>query len=119
MRSINIHQKFHRLRPVHLTKVFILRQDTEKVKIFAHQAAEQAKRKFELIKRREELEEAEKSKAVAQAKKRLKVAQMLEILTEETVNKHNLSVKSESVPDRHLKTILKPNYPEFEPNFEH
>ena len=44
---------------------------------------------------------------------------MLETLMEDTVSKHNLSVRSESVPNHHLKTILKPNYPEFEPYLEY
>ena len=38
---------------------------------------------------------------------------------EDTASKHNLSVKSESVANHHLKTILNPNYPEFEPYSEH
>ena len=44
---------------------------------------------------------------------------MLETLVEDTVSKHNLSVKSESVPNHSLKTILKPNCPEFKPYLEH
>ena len=44
---------------------------------------------------------------------------MLETLMEDTVSKHNLSVRSESVPNHHLKTILKPNCPEFEPYLEY
>ena len=99
--------------------LFKLRQDIEKVKIFADQIEEQAKRKLELIKKRQELEEAETFNAVAEAKDKLKVAQMLETLVEDTVSKHNLSVKSESVPNHRLKTILKPNCPEFEPYLEH
>ena len=99
--------------------LFKLPQDTEKAKIFADQIEEQAKRKLELIKKRQELEEAETLNAVAEAKDKLKVAQMLETLVEDTVSKHNLSVKSESVPNHHLKTILKPNCPEFEPYLEH
>ena len=99
--------------------LFKLRQDIEKVKIFADQIEEQAKRKLELIKKRQELEEAETFNAVAEAKDKLKVAQMLETLVEDTVSKHNLSVKSESVPDHRLKTILKPNCPEFKPYLEH
>ena len=69
----------------------------------------------ELIKRRQELEEANPLNAVAEAKEKLKVAQMLEPLVEDTVNRHNLSVKSESVANHHLKTTLNPNCPEFEP----
>ena len=99
--------------------LFKLPQDTEKAKIFADQIEEQAKRKLELIKKRQELEEAETLNAVAEAKDKLKVAQMLETLVEDTVSKHNLSVKSESVPNHRLKTILKPNCPEFEPYLEH
>ena len=99
--------------------LFKLRQDIEKVKIFADQIEEQAKRKLELIKKRQELEEAETFNAVAEAKDKLKVAHMLETLVEDTVSKHNLSVKSESVPNHRLKTILKPNCPEFEPYLEH
>ena len=99
--------------------LFKLRQDIEKVKIFADQIEEQAKRKLELIKKRQELEEAETFNAVAEAKDKLKVAQMLETLVEDTVSKHNLSVKSESVPNHRLKTILKPNCPEFKPYLEH
>ena len=99
--------------------LFKLRQDIEKVKIFADQIEEQAKRKLELIKKRQELEEAETFNAVAEAKDKLKVAQMLETLVEDTVSKHNLSVKSESVPNHRLKTILKPKYPEFELYLEH
>ena len=76
--------------------LFKLPQDTEKAKIFADQIEEQAKRKLELIKKRQELEEAETLNAVAEAKDKLKVAQMLETLVEDTVSKHNLSVKSES-----------------------
>ena len=57
--------------------------------------------------------------AVAEAKDTLKVAQMLETLVEDTVSKHNLSVKSESVPNDRLKTILKPTCPEFEPYLEY
>ena len=44
---------------------------------------------------------------------------MLETLMEDAVSKHNLSVRSESVPNHHLKTTLKPNCPEFEPYLEH
>ena len=99
--------------------LFKLPQDTEKAKIFADQIEEQAKRKLELIKKRQELEEAETLNAVAEAKDKLKVAQMLETLVEDTVSKHNLSVKSESVPNHRLKTILKPNCPEFKPYLEH
>ena len=62
-------------------------------------------RELELIKRRQELEEAETLNAV-EAKEKLKVAQMLETLMEDTVSKHNLSVKSELVPNHHLRTIL-------------
>ena len=43
---------------------------------------------------------------------------MPETLVEDTVSKHNLSVKSESVPNHRLKTILKPNCSEFEPYLE-
>ena len=43
---------------------------------------------------------------------------MLETL-EDTVSKYNLSVKSESVANHHLKTILNLNCTEFEPNLEH
>ena len=64
--------------------LFKLRQDTEKSKIFADQIEEQAKRKLELIKRRQELEDDEISNAVAEAKERLKVAQMLETLMEDS-----------------------------------
>ena len=99
--------------------LFKLRQDTEKAKIFGDHIGEQAKRKLELIKRRQELEEAETLNAVAEAKERLKVAQMLETLMEDTVSKHSSSVKSESVPNHHLRTILKPNCPEFKPYLEH
>ena len=74
---------------------------------------------MELIKKRQELEEAETLNAVAEAKERLKVAQMLETLMEDTVSKHSSSVKSESVPNHHLRTILKPNSPEFKPYLEH
>ena len=56
---------------------------------------------------------------VAEAKDKLKVAQMLETLVENTVSNDNLSVKSESVPNHRFKTILKPNCPEFEPYLEH
>ena len=99
--------------------LFKLRQDTEKAKIFGDHIGEQAKRKLELIKRRQELEEAETLNAVAEAKERLKVAQMLETLMEDTISKYNLSVKSESVPNHYLRTILKPNCPGFEPYLEH
>ena len=67
------------------------------------------------MKRRQELEEAETLNVVAEAKEMLMVAQVLETLVEDTVSKHNLSVKSESVANRHLKTTLNPNCPEFEP----
>ena len=93
-------------------------QDTEKAKIFTDQIEEQAKRKLDLIKRMQELEEAETLNAVVEAKEKLKVAQMLETL-EDTVSKHDLSVKAESVPNHHLKTILNPNCPEFEPFSKH
>ena len=72
--------------------LFKLRQDTEKAKIFADQIEEQAKRKLELIKRRQELEEAETLNTVVEVKGKLKVAEMLETLAEDTVSKHNLSV---------------------------
>ena len=75
-------------------------------------------RELELIKRRQELEEAETLNAV-EAKEKLKVAQMLETLMEDTVSKHNLSVKSELVPNHHLRTILRPNCPGFEPSLEY
>ena len=38
---------------------------------------------------------------------------------EDTGSKCNLSVKSESVANHYLKTILNPNCPEFEPKLEH
>ena len=44
---------------------------------------------------------------------------MLETLVEDTASKHNLSLKSESVPNHHPKTILKPNSPECEQYIEH
>ena len=44
---------------------------------------------------------------------------MLETLMEDTVSKHSSLVKSESVPNHHLRTILKPNCPEFKPYLEH
>ena len=99
--------------------LFKLRQDTEKAKIFADQIEEQAKRKLELTKRRQELVVAETLNAVVEPKERLKVAQILETLREHAVSKHNLSVKSESGPNHHLRTILKPNFPEFELYLEH
>ena len=43
---------------------------------------------------------------------------MLETLVEDTVSKHNLSVKSESVPNHCLKTTIL-NCPEFELYLEH
>ena len=99
--------------------LFKLRQDTEKAKIFADQIEEQAKRKLELIKRRQELEEAEILNAVAEAKEKLKVAQVLETSLEDTVSKLNLPVKSELFANHRLKTTLNPNCPEFEPSSEH
>ena len=83
--------------------IFKLRQDTGKPKIFADQIKEQTKTKLELIKKRQELEEGETLNAVAEAKEKLKVAQMLEPLVEDTVSKHNLSIKSKSVPNHLLK----------------
>ena len=65
--------------------LFKLRQDTEKAEIFADQIEEQATRKLGLIKKRQELEEAEKLNSEAEAKEKLKVAQMLETLVK--VNK--------------------------------
>ena len=50
-----------------------------------------------MIKRTQDLEEAETLNAVAEAMKKLKVAQMFETLVGDTVRKHYLSVKSESV----------------------
>ena len=96
--------------------LFKLLQDTEKAKIFADQIEEQAKRKLESIKRRQELEEAETLNAAAEAKEKLKVAEMLETLAEDTVSKHNLS---ELVVNHHLKTTLNPYCPEFERYSEH
>ena len=66
---------------------------TEKAKIFGDQTEKKAKRKLELIKRRQKLEEAETLNAVAEANERLKVAQMLEKSMEDIVSKHHLSVK--------------------------
>ena len=43
---------------------------------------------------------------------------MFETLMEDTVSKHSLSAKSESVPNHYLRTILKPNCPGFEPYLE-
>ena len=89
------------------------------------QGNEKAKRKLELIKRRQELEETETLNVLAEAKEKLHVAQMLETVEdtvskhENTVSKHRLSVKSESVANHHLKTTLNPNCPEFEPYSEH
>ena len=40
-------------------------------------------------------------------------SQILETLVEETVSKHNLSIKSESVTNHDLKTILNPNCTKF------
>ena len=79
------------------------------------QGTEKAKRKLELIKRRQELEETETLNVVAEAKEKLHVAQMLETVEdtvskyEDTVSKHRLSVKSESAANHHLKTTLNPN----------
>ena len=72
-----------------------------------------------MIKKRQELEEAETLNAVAEAKEKFNVAQMLETLAEDTGSKCNLSVKSESVANHHLKIILNPNCPEFEPKLKH
>ena len=89
------------------------------------QGNEKTKRKLELIKRRQELEETETLNVLAEAKEKLHVAQMLETVEdtvskhENTVSKHRLSVKSESVANHHLKTTLNPNCPEFEPYSEH
>ena len=47
--------------------LFNLHQDTEKGKIFVDQIERQAKRKLGLIKRRQELQEAETLNAVAEA----------------------------------------------------
>ena len=75
--NVTTHQKVLNLRPVYPTrrwnptKVFKLRQDTGKTKIFADQIEGQAKRKLELIKRKQELEEAETLNAVAEAKEKL------------------------------------------------
>ena len=74
--------------------LFNLRQDTEKAKIFANQIKEPAKRKLELIKRRQVLEKAKTLNVVAEAKGKLKEAKILETLVEVTINKQNLSVKS-------------------------
>ena len=40
---------------------------------------------------------------------------MLEAFVEGTVNRNNLSVKSELVANHYRKTTLNPNCPEFEP----
>ena len=64
------------------------------------------------------MDEAETLNAAAESKHKLKVAQTLETLVKDTVSKHNLSVKSESVPNHRLKTILKPNCSDFEPYLE-
>ena len=74
--------------------LFNLRQDTEKAKIFANQIKEPAKRKLELIKRRQVLEKAKTINVVAEAKGKLKEAKILETLVEGTINKQNLSAKS-------------------------
>ena len=44
---------------------------------------------------------------------------MLETLAEDTVSKHNLSVKSKLVVNHHLKTTLNSYCPEFERYSEH
>ena len=54
--------------------LFKLCQDTEKAEIFADQIEQQATRKLELVKKRQELEEAEKLNSEAEAKEKLKVA---------------------------------------------
>ena len=51
-------------------KPFKLRQDTTKAKLFV----EQAKRKLDLIRKRQELEEAEALNTLVEAKEQLKVA---------------------------------------------
>ena len=107
------------MRSKYSSKGSNLRQDTEKAKIFADQIEEQAEGKLELIKRRQDLEEAETLNAVAEAKEKLKIAQILETLAKDTVSKHNISGKSEPVAKHHLKTTLNPNCPEFEPFSEH
>lgn len=72
-----------------------------------------------MIKRSQELEEAERLNAVAESKEKLKVSQIHEPFVGDTVSKYNFSVKSESVPNHYLKSILKPNCPEFEPYLAH
>lgn len=68
-----------------------------------------------MIKRRQELDKAETLNAIAEAREKLKVAQMFKTLVEDTVWKHDLSIKSELVSNHHLKTTLNPNCSEFEP----
>ena len=57
--------------------LFKLPQDTEKAKIFADQIEEKAKRKIELIIRRQELEKAETLNAVVEAKEKVNITRCL------------------------------------------
>ena len=78
--------------------LFKLHQDTGKAKIFAVQMKSKLREReleLDLIRRWHELDEAETLNAVAKAKDKLKVAQMLDTLVEDTASKHNLSLKSE------------------------
>ena len=71
-----------------------LRHNTTKTKSFVEQAKEQAKRKLDLIRKRQELQEAEILNTLIEAKQRLKVVQMLETLIHDDTNHiNNDSVK--------------------------
>ena len=95
--------------------LFKLRQDTTKAKLFVEQAEEQAKRKLDLIRKRQELEEAEASNTLVEAKEQLKAAQILETLIhDDTALINNDSAKPKHFTDvnRH-RSNLNPNSPKF------
>ena len=70
-------------------KLLKLRHNTTKTKSFVEQAKEQAKRKLDLIRKRQALQEAETLNTLVKAKQQLKVAQMLETLIHDNTNHIN------------------------------
>ena len=90
-------------------------QDTTKAELFVEQAEEQAKKKLDLIRKRQVLDEAETLNTLVEAKEQLKVAEILETLIyDDSALINNDSVKPKLFTDitRH-RSNLYPNSPKF------
>ena len=99
--------------------------NTTKAKLFVELAEEQAKKKLDLIRKRQKLEKAETLNTLVEAKDQLKVAQILEVLIrDDTALINNDSVKPKPFADvNRRRSNLNPSNTKFyvpsDPNLIH